>query len=87
MSVNAQVHLSSNENNKKSDKTFKPLFPKREECSHVSCYWQVKSLMRFECNFFKDNNLIKCLCCSIVQRGKRLETMSGCLIESTRGAG
>lgn len=41
MSVNAQVHLSSNENNKRSDKSLKPLFPKREECSHVSCYWSV----------------------------------------------
>ena len=41
MSVNAQVHLSKNENNKKSDKALKPLFPKQAECSYVSCYWRV----------------------------------------------
>lgn len=33
------MHLNSNANIIKSDKTIiKPLFPKREECSHVSCY-------------------------------------------------
>lgn len=41
MSVNAQVHLSKNENNKKNDKALKPLFPKQAECSYVSCYWRV----------------------------------------------
>lgn len=34
--------LSSNENNKKNDKTLRPLFPKQAaECSYVSCYWCV----------------------------------------------
>ncbi|CAB3256476.1 unnamed protein product [Arctia plantaginis] len=37
MSADSQVHLSSNENNKRS-KSLLPLFPKRDECSHVSCY-------------------------------------------------
>lgn len=57
MSVNAQVHLSSNENNKKSDKTLKPLFPKRDECSHVSCYWYIL--------FFFPIFVLLYLCCTL----------------------
>lgn len=38
MSVNAPVKLSETN---KSEKPLKPLFSKREECSHVSCYWCV----------------------------------------------
>ncbi|VVC86681.1 protein N-terminal glutamine amidohydrolase [Leptidea sinapis] len=37
MSVNQTVH-PPNSDIKKSDKNIKPLFPKQNECSHVSCY-------------------------------------------------
>lgn len=48
MSVNAQKMLSSNENNKKNDKTLRPLFPKQAaECSYVSCYWCVHLTLLF----------------------------------------
>lgn len=53
MSINAQVHLSNNDNNKKNDKTLKQLFSKREECSHVSCYWQVFIYVIIQNNYLR----------------------------------
>lgn len=84
MSVNAQVHLSSNENNKKSDKTLKPLFPKRDECSHVSCYWYILFFFPF-LFYFIYVVLYLLFFCLTLQWGKRMEALSGCFITYSGG--